>query len=105
MRVFGIGKENFQRVLFLAIGLIVLTNGCTPSQIKQNSNDSSNFLAKDVASCRQKANVLIDRDLRNDNSYDRSGADSLEVSFAHFDAHKQRTRYFSNCMSKRTNKN
>ena len=104
MKVFATGKKNYRQFLFLAVGLSIFTNGCTPSQITQNTTSSSSFLAKDVTSCRQKANILIDRDLRNDRSYDRSGADSLEISFAYFDAHKQRSRYFRNCISKQTSK-
>lgn len=104
MKVFTIGKGNYGQFLFLAFSLCLYAVGCSPSQVNQRTNNSSSFLAEDVTSCRQKANALIDRELRNDRSYDRTGADSLEISFAHFDAHKQRTRYFRNCMSKRTKK-
>ena len=101
MKVIVITKEGYRRKLFLAFSLIILITSCSPSQVNQHTRISSGFLAADVATCRQKATALIDRELKLDSSYDRSGSNSLEVSFARFDAHKQRGRYFRNCLSER----
>jgi len=101
MKVIVITKEGYRRKLFLAFSLIILITSCSPSQVNQRTKNSSGFLAADVATCRQKAAALIDRELKLDSSYDRSGSNSLEVSFARFDAQKQRGRYFENCLSER----
>ena len=101
MKVIVITKEGYRRKLFLAFSLIILITSCSPSQVDQRTKNSSGFLAADVATCRQKATALIDRELKLDSSYDRSGSNSLEVSFARFDAQKQRERYFKNCLSGR----
>ena len=101
MKVVMITKEAYRRKLFLAVSLIILITSCSPSQVNQRTKNSSGFLAADVATCRQKATTLIDRELKLDSSYDRSGSNSLEVSFARFDAQKQRGRYFRNCLSGR----
>ena len=92
-------KEGYRQNLYLAVSLMILITSCSPSQINQSTKNSSGFLAADVATCRQKATALIDRELKLDSSYDRSGGNSLEVSFARFDAQKQRGRYFRNCLS------
>ena len=101
MKVIMITKEGYRQRKFLAVSLIILIASCSPSQVNQHTRISSGFLAADVATCRQKATALIDRELKLDSSYDRSGSNSLEVSFARFDAHKQRGRYFRNCLSER----
>ena len=101
MKVIMITREGYRRKLFLAVSLIILITNCSPSQVNQRTKNSSEFLAADVATCRQKATALIDRELKLDSSYDRSGENSLEVSFARFDAQKQRGRYFRNCLSGR----
>ena len=101
MKVIVITKEGNRRKLFLAFSLIILITSCSPSQVNQRTKNSSGFLAADVATCRQKATALIDRELKLDSSYDRSGSNSLEVSFARFDAQKQKGRYFKNCLSGR----
>ena len=101
MKVIVITKEGYRRKLFLAVSLIILITSCSPSLVNQRTKSSSEFLAADVAACKQKATALIDRELKLDSSYDRSGSNSLEVSFARFDAHKQRGRYFRNCLSER----
>ena len=101
MKVVMITKEGYRRKLFLAVSLIILITSCSPSQVNQHTKYSSGFLAADVETCRQKATALIDRELKLDSPYDRSGSNSLEVSFARFDAHKQRGRYFRNCLSER----
>ena len=101
MKVIVITKEGCRQKLFLAFSLIILITSCSPSQVNQRTKNSSGFLAADVATCRQKATALIDRELKLDSSYDRSGSNSLEVSFARFDAQKQRGRYFRNCLSGR----
>ena len=101
MKVIVITREGYRRKLFLAFSLIILITSCSPSQVNRHTRISSGFLAADVATCRQKATALIDRELKLDSSYDRSGSNSLEVSFARFDAHKQRGSYFKNCLSER----
>ena len=101
MKVIVITIEGYRRKVFLAFSLIILITSCSPSQVNQRTKNSSGFLAADVATCRQKATALIDRELKLDSSYDRSGSNSLEVSFARFDAYKQRGRYFNNCLSER----
>ena len=101
MKVIVITKKGYRRKLFFVLSLIILITSCSPSQVNQRTKNSSGFLAADVATCRQKATALIDRELKLDSSYDRSGSNSLEVSFARFDAHKQRGRYFKNCLSER----
>ena len=101
MKVIMITKEGYRQKVFIAVSLIILIASCSPSQINQHTKNSSEFLANDVATCSQKATALIDRELRLDSSYDRTGSNSLEVSFARFDAHKQRRRYFKNCLSER----
>jgi len=105
MKVIEITKEGCRQKLFLAVSLTILITGCSPSQVNQHTKISSGFLAADVATCRQKATALIDRELKLDSSYDRSGSNSLEVSFARFDAHKQRGHYFRNCLSERDSQN
>jgi len=85
----------------LALGLVVVLAACTPAKKYQNANRSQDYLATDVASCTSKASDLMARELNLDRSYDRSGSESLEVSFARFDARKQQGRYFENCMSQR----
>ena len=94
-------EENGLRVLISTIGIILLSSSCTLSDVSPGTKNITGFLDKDVTSCKQKANALIDRELRLDRSYDRSGSDSLEISFARFDAYKQRERYFDNCISER----
>ena len=101
MKVIVITKEGCRQKLFLAFSLIILITSCSPSQVNQRTKNSSGFLAADVATCRQKATALIDRELKLDSSYNRSGSNSLEDSFARFDAYKQRGRYFKNCLSER----
>ena len=101
MKVIMITREGYRQNIFLAVSLIILITSCSPSQVNQHTRISSGFLAADVATCRQKATALIDRELKLDSSYDRSGSNSLEVSFARFDAYKQRGRYFKNCLSER----
>ena len=101
MKVIAITKEGYRRNSFLAVSLTVLITSCTPSQVSQSTKNLPGFLAGDVATCGQKATALIDRELKLDSSYDRSGSNSLEVSFARFDAQKQKGRYFRNCLSGR----
>ena len=101
MKVIMITREGYRQNIFLAVSLIILITSCSPSQVNQHTRISSGFLAADVATCRQKATALIDRELKLDSSYDRSGSNSLEVSFARFDAQKQRGRYLENCLSER----
>jgi len=101
MNVIMITREGYRQKLFLAVTLTILITSCSPSQVNQRAENSLGFLAADVATCRQKATALIDRELKLDGSYDRSGGNSLEVSFARFDAQKQRGRYFRNCLSER----
>ena len=74
MKVVMITKEGYRRKLFLAVSLIILITSCSPSQVDQRTKISSGFLAADVATCRQKATALIDRELKLDSSYDRSGS-------------------------------
>ena len=94
-------NTNFrcQRNLIVVIGVLVCLTACSPYQNYDGSNISADFVATDVASCRKKANVLMDRERRLDQSYDRTGSDSLEIAFAQFDLHKQRGVYFDNCLS------
>ena len=94
-------KESGLKILISTIGIILLSSSCTLSNVSPGNKNIAGFLDKDVTSCKQKANALIDRELRLDRSYDRSGRDSLEISFARFDAYKQRERYFDNCISER----
>ena len=105
MKDIVITKEGYRRKLFLAFSLIILITSCSPSQVSQSTKNSPGFLAGDVVTCRQKATALIDRELKLDSSYDRSGSNSLEVSFARFDAQKQKGRYFKNCLSGRDGQN
>ena len=85
--------------LIVIIGLLVCLTGCFPYQNYKDSNNSADFLGTDVASCRKKAKVLMERERRLEKSYDRTGGDPLEVSFAQFDLLKQRGIYFDNCIS------
>ena len=94
-------KENGLRMLTLTLGIILLSSSCTISRVSPSTKNKSGFSPKDVASCQQKANALIDRELSLDRSYDRSGSDSLEISFARFDAYKKREQYFNTCISER----
>ena len=64
------------------------------------SRQPSDFLANDVASCKQKANMLMERDIAHDSSFSRTGDHPLEVSFAQFDVQKQYGEHFDNCMTK-----
>ena len=96
-----ITKVGYRPILILATALPVSLMACSPSQKFLPSNQSSSFLATDVESCQNKATTLIDRETRLDQSYNRIGSNSLEISFAKFDARKQRNRYFDNCMSQR----
>ena len=92
---------HFRPGAALALGLVVAVAACSPANKYQNANRSQQFLATDVASCNTKASDLVSRELDLDRSYDKTGGESLEVSFASFDARKQRSRYFENCMSQR----
>ena len=88
-----------QWTLLMVAGVIFGLTACSPHQNFRGSNKSVDFLGTDVASCRKKANDLMDRERRLDQSYDRTGGDSLEMAFAEFDLHKQRGLYFDNCLS------
>jgi len=96
--------ESRLTMLILTVGMILFSNSCTLSHVSSSAKNWSGVLPKDAASCHKKADALIDRELKLDPSYDRTGKDSLEVSFARFDAQKQRSRYFDNCMSERKNR-
>ena len=83
----------------LLIGLLFALGSCAPAKMHQNTNKNKNILAADVATCHSRASNLMGRELILDRSYERSGGESLELSFAHFDAQKQKRRYFENCMA------
>ena len=87
--------------LIISGTLFALLGACYPAGTHSFNGASTDLLAADVASCKKKAGTLMDRELRLDASYDRSGGDPLEIAFAQFDAHKQLGRYFDNCMSGR----
>ena len=101
MRLILNKKESGLRLLISTIGIILLSSSCTLSDVSPGTKNIAGFLATDFAGCKQKADTLISRELKLDRSYDRSGSNSLEISFARFDAHKQRERYFHNCISER----
>ena len=94
---------NCRQYLIVTVGLLIFLTACYPAHNYERSNISTDFVAKNVTTCRQKASALIDREISLDQSYDRTGGHSLEVSFAKFDAHKQRNDYFNSCMSKSRN--
>ena len=96
-------RVNGLRMLILTLGIILSSSGCTISHVSPNIKNKSDFRPKDVASCQKKANALIDRELSLDRSYDRTGSDSLEISFARFDAYKKREQYFNTCISEQGN--
>ena len=87
--------------LMVAVGLIIFLTACYPAHIYERSNIPKYLVAKNAASCWQKASVLIDREISLDQSYDRTGGHSLEVSFARFDAHKQRNLFFIDSLTSR----
>ena len=104
MRRIFVTKRTCLQNLIVAVGLFIFLTACYQVHTYDRSNILTDRVAKDVASCRQKASALIDREISLDQSYDRTGGHSLEVSFARFDAHKQRKYYFNSCMSKRRDK-
>ena len=87
----------------LTIMTIFCLTGCYMLGDESYNRQPSDFLANDVASCKQKANTLMERDIANDNSFSRTDDHPLEVSFARFDVRKQYGDYFDNCMTKSEN--
>ena len=83
----------------LLVGLLFALGSCAPAKMHQNANKNKNMFAADVATCHSRASNLMGRELILDRSYERSGGESLELSFAQFDARKQKSRYFENCMA------
>ena len=104
MRRIFITKRTCQQDLIVTVGLLIFLTACSPAHTYDRSNTPTDVVAKNVENCWQKAGTLIDREISLDQSYDRTGGHSLEVSFARFDAHKQRKYYFNSCMSKRRDK-
>ena len=104
MRQSFVTQTICQNNLMVAVSLLIFLSACNPAHIYKRSDIPTDLVAKNVASCWEKASALIDREISLDQSYDRTGGHSLEVSFARFDAHKQRTRYFNRCISKPRNK-
>ena len=88
--------------LILSLGIALAA--CSPAKKYQKSNRTADNLGKGVASCQAKASDLMRRELLLDQSYVRSKGDSLEASFARYDARKQRQRFFENCMALRAPK-
>ena len=99
-----ITKVSVRLGFILATSLLAFLAACSPAQKYKNAVQSSNYFATDVESCADKATALIDRETTQDQSYNREGADPLELSFVEFDARKQRSHYFDNCMSQRGHK-
>ena len=83
----------------LLVGLLFALGSCAPAKMLQNANKSKNTLATDVAGCHSRASSLMGRELTLERSYERSEGGSLELSFANFDAQKQKRLYFENCMA------
>ena len=84
-------------ILFLGVTLAA----CAPAKKYQSTNQTTDTVGTDVASCQAKASDLMGRELLLDQSYERTEGDALETSFARFDARKQRQRFFENCMAQR----
>ena len=95
-------ENNPSRVAIrvLTIMTIFCLTGCYMLGDESYNRQPSDFLANDVASCKQKANMLMERDIAHDSSFSRTGDHPLEVSFAQFDVQKQYGEHFDNCMTK-----
>ena len=84
----------------LTLMTIFCLTGCYMLGDDSYTRQPSEFLANDVASCKQKANVLMERDIAHDSSFSRKDDHPLEVSFARFDVRKQHGEHFNNCITK-----
>ena len=84
----------------LTLITIFCLSGCYILGDDSYTRQPSDFLANDVASCKQKANILMERDIAHDSSFSRTDDHPLEASFARFDLRKQHGEYFNNCIAK-----
>ena len=103
MKNFIENNRSRAAVRVLTIMTIFCLTGCYMLGDDSYTRQPSDFLADDVASCKQKANALMERNIANDSSFSRTGDHPLEVSFARFDVRKQYGYYFDNCMTKSEN--
>ena len=95
-------ENNQSRLAIRALTIITIfcLSSCYMLGDQSYTRQPSDFLANDVASCKQKASVLMERNIAHDRSFSRVDDHPLEVSFAQFDVQKQYGEYFDNCMSK-----
>ena len=100
MKTFIENNLNRVAVKILTIMTIFCLTGCYMLGDDSYTRQPSDFLANDVASCKQKASTLMERDIAHDRSFSRMDGHPLEVSFAQFDVRKQYGEYFDNCMTK-----
>ena len=100
MKTFIENNQSKVVVRILTIMTIFCLTGCYMLGDDSYTRQPSDFLANDVASCKQKANTLMERDIAHDSSFSRTDGHPLEVSFARFDVRKQYGEYFDNCMTK-----
>ncbi len=100
MKTFIEHNRGRMAIRVLTIMTIFCLTGCYMLGDDSYTRQPSDFLANDVASCKQKANILMERDIAHDSSFSRTDDHPLEVSFARFDVRKQQGEYFSNCMTK-----
>ena len=100
MKTFIENNQSKVVVRILTIMTIFCLTGCYMLGDDSYTRQPSDFLANDVASCKQKANTLMERDIAHDSSFSRIHDHPLEVSFARFDVRKQYGEYFDNCINK-----
>ena len=100
MKTFIENNRSKVAVRILTIMTIFCLTGCYMLGDDSYTRQPSDFLANDVASCKQKANILIEREIAHDSSLSRTDDHPLEVSFARFDVRKQHGEYFNNCITK-----
>ncbi len=100
MKTFIKRIRSIAAIRVLTLMTIFCLTGCYMLGDDSYTRQQTDFLANDVASCKQKANILMERDIAHDSSFSRTGDHPLEVSFARFDVRKQQGEYFNNCMRK-----
>ena len=100
MKTFIERIRSIAAIRVLTLMTIFCLTGCYMLGDDSYPRQQTDFLANDVASCKQKASTLMERDIAHDRSFSRMDGHPLEVSFAQFDVRKQYGEYFDNCMTK-----
>jgi hypothetical protein len=89
------GKQK--TIAWLILSGILLGACAAPARWSHPSLPSDQW-SIDQATCKHRANRLIDRELARRNPLGDSGRTTLERNFQHFDATKRRNNLFAQCL-------